>query len=103
MSFIVKRGISTLIPPKMASPAVTPFVVDFYTKLPKKTPGLLGGYQDKCFGKNASGMPIVHVIVGIMAIGYAQAYNFHMRMRAIEKWLYDSTNGCTSHHKYNAH
>ncbi|RPB25919.1 mitochondrial F1F0 ATP synthase-like protein subunit F [Terfezia boudieri ATCC MYA-4762] len=101
MSFIAKRGISTLIPPKVASPAGLGAakdavrmsrVVDFYTKLPKgpapprKTPGLLGGYQDKYFGKKASGMPIVHVIVGIMAIGYAQAYYFHIR-----------------HHKNNAH
>ena len=26
---------------------------------------------------------IVHVIVGIMAIGYAQAYYFHLRMKTL--------------------
>ncbi|KAF8477559.1 mitochondrial F1F0 ATP synthase subunit F [Kalaharituber pfeilii] len=102
MSFIARRGISTLIPPKVASPSVSlgaakdavrmSRVVDFYNKLPKgpapppNTPGLLGKYQDKYFGKKPSGMPIVHVIAFMMVIGYGQAYYYHLR-----------------HHKNNAH
>jgi len=101
MSFIIRRGISTIIPPKVASPSGLGAakdairisrVVDFYSKLPKgpaptrKTPGLLGRYQDKYFGDNPSGMPLVHLIVTLTLVGYAQNYYFHLR-----------------HHKNNAH
>ncbi|KAI5785517.1 mitochondrial F1F0 ATP synthase-like protein subunit F [Peziza echinospora] len=101
MSFIVRRGLSTLIPPKVANPSGLGAakdairmsrVVDFYTKLPKgpaparKSSGILGRYQDKYFGKNPSGMPIVHLIVVLTAFGYGQNYYWHLR-----------------HHKNNAH
>ncbi|KAL5349248.1 ATP synthase f chain, mitochondrial precursor [Pseudogymnoascus australis] len=67
-------------------------VVSFYEKLPRgaapeaKAKGIWGRYQAKYFGKNPSGAPIVHVIIAVIAIGYAQNYYFHLR-----------------HHKNNAH
>ncbi|KFZ09630.1 hypothetical protein V502_08603 [Pseudogymnoascus sp. VKM F-4520 (FW-2644)] len=67
-------------------------VVSFYEKLPRgaapeiKGKGIWGRYQAKYFGKNPSGAPIVHVIIAVIAIGYAQNYYFHLR-----------------HHKNNAH
>ncbi|KFX93785.1 hypothetical protein V495_03724 [Pseudogymnoascus sp. VKM F-4514 (FW-929)] len=101
MSFVTRRALSTLIPPKVASPsglgaaqdaARMQRVVSFYEKLPRgaapevKAKGIWGRYQAKYFGKNPSGAPIVHVIVAVIAIGYAQNYYFHLR-----------------HHKNNAH
>ncbi|KAJ9644730.1 ATP synthase f chain, mitochondrial precursor [Coniosporium tulheliwenetii] len=101
MSFMQKRGLSTLIPPKIASPsgigaqqdaARMHRVVSFYEKLPRgpapepKPKGLLQRYQARYMGKNASAMPIIHVIGGLMLIGYIQNYYFHLR-----------------HHKNNAH
>ncbi|CAI4213011.1 unnamed protein product [Parascedosporium putredinis] len=67
-------------------------VVNFYEKLPRgaasevKATGLLGRYQAKHFGKNASAKPIIHAVVFLVAIGYAQNYYYHLR-----------------HHKNNAH
>jgi len=90
-------------------------VVSFYEKLPRgpapevKAKGLMGRYQARYFGKNPSAartynsnykdtgvligvsfLAIVHVIAGIIAIGYAQNYYFHLRkwkMRTLEKVL----------------
>ncbi|KAK5014928.1 ATP synthase f chain, mitochondrial precursor, partial [Cryomyces antarcticus] len=112
MSFMQKRGLSTLIPPKVASPTVSTHgsaptsilgigaaqdavrmqrVVSFYEKLPRgpapdpKPRGLLGRYQARYMGKNPSAMrmiphdrAIVHVIGGLMLIGYIQNYYFHL-------------------------
>ncbi|KAF2152549.1 mitochondrial F1F0 ATP synthase-like protein subunit F [Myriangium duriaei CBS 260.36] len=93
--------VSTLIPPKIASPAGIGAardaarmqrIVSFYEKLPRgkapevKPRGLLERYQARYFGKNPSGMPLVHLIGGLILIGYAQNYYFHLR-----------------HHKNNAH
>ncbi|KAH7411231.1 mitochondrial F1-F0 ATP synthase subunit F of fungi-domain-containing protein [Cadophora sp. MPI-SDFR-AT-0126] len=101
MSFVTRRALSTLIPPKVASPtglgaaqdaARMQRVVSFYEKLPRgaapeiKPKGLLGRYQAKHFGKNPTGKPIIHAIVFLVAVGYAQNYYFHLR-----------------HHKNNAH
>ncbi|KAG9242291.1 mitochondrial F1F0 ATP synthase-like protein subunit F [Calycina marina] len=101
MSFITRRALSTLIPPKVASPtglgaaqdaARMSRVVSFYEKLPRgkaeeiKPSGLLRRYQARYFGKNASAAPIVHAIAFLVGIGYAQNYYFHLR-----------------HHKNNAH
>ncbi|KAK4459247.1 mitochondrial F1-F0 ATP synthase subunit F of fungi-domain-containing protein [Cladorrhinum samala] len=101
MSFIQRRALSTLIPPKVASPKAIGAapdavrmqrVVNFYSKLPRGSPsevkptGILGRYQAKYFGKNPSAAPIVHAIAFIVAVGYAQNYYFHLR-----------------HHKNNAH
>ncbi|KAI9797432.1 MAG: hypothetical protein M1833_005472 [Piccolia ochrophora] len=101
MSFVTRRALSTLIPPKIASPsgigaaqdaARMQRVVSFYEKLPRgpapeiKATGLLGRYRARYFGKNTSAAPIVHVIAALLALGYAQNYYFHLR-----------------HHKNNAH
>ncbi|KAI9836556.1 MAG: hypothetical protein M1819_001188 [Sarea resinae] len=101
MSFIVRRGLSTLIPPKVASPSGIGAaqdavrmqrVVSFYEKLPRgpapevKAKGLIGRYQARYFGKNPSAAPIAHVILAMLALGYANDYYFHLR-----------------HHKNNAH
>ncbi|KAK6593083.1 hypothetical protein H4I96_07257 [Botrytis cinerea] len=88
-------------PPKVASPsglgaakdaARMQRVVSFYEKLPRgpapeiKAKGLLGRYQAKYFGKNPSATPIIHALIFLVGIGYAQNYYFHLR-----------------HHKNNAH
>ncbi|KAH0558977.1 hypothetical protein GP486_004410, partial [Trichoglossum hirsutum] len=110
MSFITRRALSTLIPPKVASPsgigaaqdaARMSRVVDFYSKLPRgpapevKAKGLFARYQARYFGKNASAMPIVHVIAGLIAIGYAQNYYFHLRfcLSLMEKFSNDEFDG----------
>ncbi|KAB8298223.1 hypothetical protein EYC80_001960 [Monilinia laxa] len=116
MSFVTRRALSTLIPPKVASPSVSDFfpprfltvyissfrlpphglgaakdaarmqrVVSFYEKLPRgpapevQAKGLLGRYQAKYFGKNPSAAPIIHALVVLVGIGYAQNYYFHLR------------------------
>ncbi|OAA51066.1 mitochondrial F1F0 ATP synthase subunit F [Beauveria brongniartii RCEF 3172] len=94
MSFVTRRGLSTLIPPKVASPKAIggapdalrmQRVVSFYEKLPRgaapeaKAKGLLGRYQARYFGKKASATPIIHAIVFLVGIGYAQNYYFHLR------------------------
>ncbi|KAF1816824.1 hypothetical protein P152DRAFT_453446 [Eremomyces bilateralis CBS 781.70] len=105
MSFIVRRSLSTLIPPKIASPnaigaaqdaARMTRVVSFYEKLPrgpapelaKKNPftSPMQWYSQKHFGKNSSGWPLIHAIAALSLLGYAQNYYFHLR-----------------HHKNNAH
>ncbi|KAI8954244.1 mitochondrial F1-F0 ATP synthase subunit F of fungi-domain-containing protein [Xylaria longipes] len=101
MSFIARRGLSTLIPPKVASPSAIGAapdalrmkrVVNFYEKLPRgpapeKPPtGLFGRYQAKHFGKNPTAKPIIHAIALILVIGYPMTYYFHLR-----------------HHKNNVH
>ncbi|KAH9883787.1 mitochondrial F1-F0 ATP synthase subunit F of fungi-domain-containing protein [Xylariomycetidae sp. FL2044] len=102
MSFVTRRALSTLIPPKVASPSAIGAapdavrmkrVVSFYEKLPRgpapevKATGLLGRYQAKHFtGKNASAKPIIHAVGLILVVGYPMTYYFHLR-----------------HHKNNAH
>ncbi|KHN99308.1 uncharacterized protein MAM_03006 [Metarhizium album ARSEF 1941] len=73
MSFVTRRALSTLIPPKVASPKAIggapdalrmQRVVSFYEKLPRgasseaKAKGLLGRYQAKYFGKKTSVQPL---------------------------------------------
>ncbi|KAJ5521667.1 hypothetical protein N7527_005782 [Penicillium freii] len=95
MSYIARRGLSTLIPPKVASPnaigaaqdaARMERVVTFYAGLPRgpaaavKPTGLIGRYQARYFnGKNASGVPFIHAIAGILILGYSMEYYFHLR------------------------
>ncbi|KAI2614308.1 mitochondrial F1F0 ATP synthase subunit F Atp17 [Hypoxylon fragiforme] len=101
MSFVTRRALSTLIPPKVASPnaiGAAPDavrmkrVVNFYEKLPRgpapkiQATGLLGRYQAKHFGDNATAKPIIHAIGLLLVIGYPMTYYFHLR-----------------HHKNNAH
>ncbi|KAL1588009.1 hypothetical protein WHR41_03236 [Cladosporium halotolerans] len=94
--------VSTLVPPKVASPnaiggaadaARMQRVVAFYEALPRgpapapQPKGFLQRYQHRYMnGKNARAMPLVHIIGGLLVIGYAQNYYFHLR-----------------HHKNNAH
>jgi len=101
MSLVLRRALSTLIPPKVASPKAIGAapdavrmqrVVRFYEKLPRgaapeaKATGILGKYQAKHFGTNASAKPIIQAIVFLVILGYAHNYYFHLR-----------------HHKNNAH
>ncbi|TGZ85451.1 hypothetical protein EX30DRAFT_392797 [Ascodesmis nigricans] len=100
MSTVFRRGLSTIIPPKVASPSIGAArdaarmarVVEFYSKLPRgpapapKAEGLIGRYKAKYFGEKTSPMPLVHVIGALFLLGYGQNYYFHLR-----------------HHKNNAH
>ncbi|KAF2103397.1 hypothetical protein NA57DRAFT_72372 [Rhizodiscina lignyota] len=101
MSFVTRRALSTLIPPKVASPSGIGAaqdavrmqrVVSFYEKLPRgpappaKPRGVLEWYQAKYFGDKPSAAPIWHLIAALSLLGYAQNYYFHLR-----------------HHKNNAH
>jgi F-type H+-transporting ATPase subunit f len=95
MSFIARRQLSTLIPPKIASaknlgsnPQAKRLaqVVDFYKALPQgaapanKPFGPLARYKEKFFnGDNASGKPLLHVAAFILAFGYGLEYYFHLR------------------------
>lgn len=78
-------------------------VVGFYEKLPRgpapevKAKGILGRYQAKHFGKNPTVKreffealqmrtgadkylsAIIHALILVMAVGYAQTYYFHLR------------------------
>ncbi|KAF2423655.1 mitochondrial F1F0 ATP synthase-like protein subunit F [Tothia fuscella] len=101
MSYVSRRLLSTLIPPKIASPSGIGAaqdavrmqrVVSFYEKLPRgpapavKAKGLLARYQARYFGEKTSAAPLAHAIAFLGLLGYAQNYFFHLR-----------------HHKNNAH
>lgn len=102
MSLICRRGLTTLIPPKIASPsglgaaqdaARMRRIVGFYEKLPRgpapefKPKGLFQRYGHAYFwGKNSSKTPIIHFIAVMTVFGYAWRYHFQIR-----------------HHKHNAH
>ncbi|KAL9022757.1 MAG: hypothetical protein Q9185_000019 [Variospora sp. 1 TL-2023] len=92
MSFIARRGLSTLIPPKIASPsgigaaqdaARMERVVSFYEKLPRgpapevQPRGLFERYQARYFGKRPSAAPLAHLIGVMLVFGYSQHYYFH--------------------------
>ncbi|KAL8988126.1 MAG: hypothetical protein Q9177_002748 [Variospora cf. flavescens] len=92
MSFIARRGLSTLIPPKIASPsgigaaqdaARMERVVSFYEKLPRgpapevQPRGLFERYQARYFGKRPSAAPLAHFIGVMLVFGYSQHYYFH--------------------------
>ncbi|KAI2963338.1 hypothetical protein CBS147323_6828 [Aspergillus niger] len=94
MSYIARRGLSTLIPPKIASPnaigaakdaARMDRVVNFYARLPRgaapevKPTGIIGRYQARYFGKNPSAAPLAHAIGTILILGYSMEYYFHLR------------------------
>ncbi|KIV99580.1 uncharacterized protein PV09_08757 [Verruconis gallopava] len=102
MSYITRRALSTLIPPKIASPSGIGAasdavrmqkVVSFYEKLPRgpapaeKSTGLFSWYKNKYFKRgNESAAPLAHLIIFFTLLGYGQNYYFHLR-----------------HHKNNAH
>ena len=92
---IFKRAVSTLIPPKVVSsknigsaPNAKRIanVVHFYKSLPQgpapaiKANTRLARYKAKYFdGDNASGKPLWHFAIGIIAFGYSMEYYFHLR------------------------
>ena len=92
---VMRRALSTLIPPKVVSaknlgsaPNAQRIakVVDFYKSLPQgpakaaAPTGVVGRFKAKYFdGENASGMPIVHLVLGIITLGYSMEYYFHLR------------------------
>ncbi|KAL9073379.1 MAG: hypothetical protein Q9161_002994 [Pseudevernia consocians] len=95
MSFIARRGLSTLVPPKISSPSAIggakdaarmQRVVSFYEKLPRgpapdvHAKGLLGRYQARYFGKNPSAAPLIHLIGALLLFGYGNNYYFHLRV-----------------------
>ncbi|GMM37852.1 F1F0 ATP synthase subunit F [Saccharomycopsis crataegensis] len=93
MSFVARRQLSTLIPPKIASvknlganPNAKRMnnVVAFYKALPQgkaaeiQPRGVIGRYRAKYFdGDNASGKPIFHLALTILIGGYSLEYYFH--------------------------
>ncbi|KAF7580091.1 putative ATP synthase subunit [Clavispora lusitaniae] len=96
MSFIIRRQLSTLIPPKVASaknigsnPNAKRMadVVSFYKKLPtgpapaaKKPTTPWGKYKAAYFdGDNASGKPLIHLAVVIILAGYTWEYQSHLK------------------------
>ncbi|KAI9893183.1 MAG: hypothetical protein M1814_000731 [Vezdaea aestivalis] len=94
MSLIQRRAVSTLIPPKIASPsgiggaknaARMQRVVNFYEGLPRgpapveKPKGLLGRYQARYFGEKTSAAPLAHIIGAFMVLGYGMEYYKHLR------------------------
>ncbi|KAK2746052.1 hypothetical protein FQN57_003392 [Myotisia sp. PD_48] len=95
MSFIARRGISTLIPPKIASPSAIGAskdaarmerVSDFYARLPRgaapevKSSGLVAKYGARYFGKNSSSAPLIHLLVGLALMGYSIQYVTHLHI-----------------------
>ncbi|CCE65085.1 hypothetical protein TPHA_0J02650 [Tetrapisispora phaffii CBS 4417] len=92
---VLRRGLSTLIPPKVVSPqnlGSAPNaqrinkVVDFYKRLPQGSQpaaapnGLVARYKAKYFdGDNAGLKPVVHLVAGILVLGYSMEYYFHLR------------------------
>ncbi|CCE86478.1 Piso0_004970 [Millerozyma farinosa CBS 7064] len=96
MSFVVRRQLSTLIPPKIASaksigsnPNAKRMtdVVSFYKKLPtgqapapKKPTSPLGKYRAAYFeGENASGKPLLHLALAVVVLGYTWEYQSHLK------------------------
>ncbi|KAF9465785.1 mitochondrial F1-F0 ATP synthase subunit F of fungi-domain-containing protein [Collybia nuda] len=86
---LIRRQLTGLIPPKIATPKLVSGesgtglgpLVDFYSKLPKgqATPRV-SGIKGRFFnGENASGKPIVALIVGLFGIGYTIDYNMHLK------------------------
>ncbi|KAK7687491.1 ATP synthase f chain, mitochondrial precursor [Cerrena zonata] len=96
MSFIIRRQLSTLIPPKVASaknigsnPNAKRMadVVSFYKKLPtgpapgfKKPTTPWGKYKAAYFeGDNASGKPLIHLAIAVILFGYTWEYQSHLK------------------------
>ncbi|KAK6460244.1 ATP synthase f chain mitochondrial precursor [Scheffersomyces coipomensis] len=96
MSFVIRRQLSTIIPPKIASaknlgsnPNAKRMaeVVSFYKKLPtgpapaaKKAINPLARYRAAYFdGDNASGKPLVHLAIAVIILGYTWEYQTHLK------------------------
>lgn len=96
---VLRRGLSTLIPPKIVSAKQlgatqnakkVSNMVSFYKALPRAgalSPaekaakgGFINWYRAKYFdGKNASGVPLLHLAFGIALFGYSLEYYLHLR------------------------
>ncbi|KIL58024.1 hypothetical protein M378DRAFT_87068 [Amanita muscaria Koide BX008] len=82
---LVRRQLGGLVPPKIATPKLVSGetgtglepLVNFYSKLPKgEATARVSGIKGRLFsGANASGKPLVGLIVGLFAIGYTIDYN----------------------------
>lgn len=90
MSQVFRRSLTTLIPPKIASPANLSsnpaakrmqHIVAFYSKLPRgaatfespKTPFAI--YREAYRNK---GTPVLHFALGFLFLGYGLEYYFHL-------------------------
>ncbi|CCK69584.1 F1F0 ATP synthase subunit f KNAG_0C04830 [Huiozyma naganishii CBS 8797] len=96
-NFVVRRSLSTLIPPKVVSASQlskapnakrVANMVNFYQSLPQgpapkagaNRNGIIGWYKAKYFdGENASGKPLMHLALSIVLLGYSMEYYFHLR------------------------
>ncbi|KDR77597.1 hypothetical protein GALMADRAFT_138680 [Galerina marginata CBS 339.88] len=86
---LIRRQLGGLIPPKIATPKLVSGgsgaglgpLVNFYSKLPKgEATARVSGLKGRYFaGANASGKPIVAVILSLFAIGYTLDYNMHLK------------------------
>ncbi|KAH8822593.1 mitochondrial F1-F0 ATP synthase subunit F of fungi-domain-containing protein [Flagelloscypha sp. PMI_526] len=86
---LVRRQLSGLVPPKIATPKLVASdsgaglspLVSFYSKLPKgRAPPKVGGIKGRYFvGNNASGKPIVATIAGLFLLGYTIDYQMHLK------------------------
>ncbi|THH31594.1 hypothetical protein EUX98_g2585 [Antrodiella citrinella] len=87
---LIRRQLGGLVPPKVATPSILSSgsgaglntLVNFYSKLPKgpAPQSAVSGIKGRWFnGKNASGKPLVALIVGIFGIGYTIDYQMHLK------------------------
>ncbi|GJE92586.1 ATP synthase subunit f [Phanerochaete sordida] len=87
---LIRRQLGGLVPPKVASPSLLTTgtgaslapLVNFYSKLPKgpAPSSASGGIKGRFFnGKNASGAPLVWLMVGIFGLGYTIDYQMHLK------------------------
>ncbi|KAF8498996.1 mitochondrial F1-F0 ATP synthase subunit F of fungi-domain-containing protein, partial [Russula emetica] len=82
---LVRRNLSGLVPPKIASPSIKSAgkgadlspLVGFYSKLPKgpaPEPAVRGIKARYFNGKNASASPIVFTVLALFGLGYTIDY-----------------------------
>ncbi|PFH53316.1 hypothetical protein AMATHDRAFT_73505 [Amanita thiersii Skay4041] len=82
---LIRRQLGGLVPPKIATPRLVSGesgsglgpLVEFYSKLPKgQATARVSGIKGRFFnGANASGKPLVAVIVGLFLVGYTVDYH----------------------------
>ncbi|GBE85480.1 mitochondrial F1-F0 ATP synthase subunit F of fungi-domain-containing protein [Sparassis latifolia] len=87
---LIRRQLGGLIPPKVATPSLLSSgsgaglgpLVNFYSKLPKgpAASSAGGGIKGRYFsGKNASGAPLLFLMLGICGLGYTIDYQMHLK------------------------
>ncbi|KAH9941092.1 mitochondrial F1-F0 ATP synthase subunit F of fungi-domain-containing protein [Epithele typhae] len=90
---LIRRQLGGLVPPKVATPSMLSSgsgaglapLVNFYSKLPKgsSATSASGGIKARFFnGKNASGKPLLGLILGLFGIGYTIDYQKHHKNHA---------------------